>query len=371
MTVSRRNLLKASSLLAAAFGLRAIGDDEAVAAEKGGGLIWLQCQGCSGCSMSLLNSLTSGTSEELLRHKIDLKFHSTLMAAGGANAVAAAVPAADGFVLVVEGAVPAAAGGQFCYLWSGTTAWDGVREFARRARCIVAVGTCAAYGGIPASRPPHTINPTGARGLSAVVDGKLLPLDSNQITESVVSARYAGEGPALAPAASATRPDLDKSKAYSWIKAPRYQARVFEVGPLARMWIAGHYRKGISVVDRLTARALEAERLAAAMAEWLRELQVESPTRARVEHHSTGNGFALTEAPRGALGHWTAFSKGSITRYQIITPTTWNASPADESGQKGPLEQALIGTAVRDRAQPIELLRVVHSFDPCLACSVH
>jgi hydrogenase large subunit len=79
----------------------------------------------------------------------------------------------------------------------------------------------------------------------------------------------------------------------------------------------------------------------------------------------------LTEAPRGALAHWTQFEENAIRRYQVVTPTAWNGSPMDALGQKGPIEQALIGTPVRDQQEPVELLRVVHSFDPCLACSVH
>jgi hydrogenase large subunit len=79
----------------------------------------------------------------------------------------------------------------------------------------------------------------------------------------------------------------------------------------------------------------------------------------------------VTEAPRRALGHWLQITKSKISRYQIITPTCWNASPLDDLGQRGPLEQALLGTPVQDVNQPIEVLRIVHSFDPCLACAVH
>ncbi|MCK7478699.1 MAG: nickel-dependent hydrogenase large subunit [Candidatus Moduliflexus flocculans] len=84
-----------------------------------------------------------------------------------------------------------------------------------------------------------------------------------------------------------------------------------------------------------------------------------------------GAGVGLTEAPRGALGHWLQIANGKISRYQIITPTCWNASPGDDLGKAGPLEQALVGTPVQDPAQPIEVLRVIHSFDPCLSCAVH
>jgi hydrogenase large subunit len=85
----------------------------------------------------------------------------------------------------------------------------------------------------------------------------------------------------------------------------------------------------------------------------------------------SGSGIGLTEAPRGALGHWMQFSGARITRYQVLTPTCWNASPRDDAGVPGALEQALVGTRVADPARPIELTRIVHSFDPCTGCSVH
>ena len=83
------------------------------------------------------------------------------------------------------------------------------------------------------------------------------------------------------------------------------------------------------------------------------------------------SGIGLTEAARGALGHWMTITAGKISNYQFITPTAWNASPMDDAGVKGPIEQALMGTPVADITQPVELLRIVHSFDPCLACAIH
>ena len=195
-------------------------------------------------------------------------------------------------------------------------------------------------------------------------------LDVEQIGEHVTHSRYRDAG-AVYPGRGATEPEADKAGAYSWIKAPRYGDRAHEVGPLARTWIAGLYRRGPSVMDRLMARALETRQLAAAMAGWLEELSIESPTSVDFRHPTSGSGIGLTEAPRGALAHWTQFEENAIGRYQVVTPTAWNGSPRDAAGQPGPLEQALIGTPVRDKDAPTELLRVVHSFDPCLACSVH
>ncbi len=81
--------------------------------------------------------------------------------------------------------------------------------------------------------------------------------------------------------------------------------------------------------------------------------------------------YGLTEAPRGALGHWLQISNSKISGYQVITPTCWNASPRDGNGNRGPMEEALIGTPVENIDEPIEVLRVIHSFDPCLSCAVH
>jgi hydrogenase large subunit len=137
------------------------------------------------------------------------------------------------------------------------------------------------------------------------------------------------------------------------------------------MWMTGDYRKGISVMDRVLARALEAAKIADAMAGWLGQFVPGEPA---YEHRSmpiTGTGLGLAEASRGALGHWVDIVGGRLSRYQIVTPTAWNASPCDDAGLKGAMEQALIGTPVGDPANPVEVLRVVHSFDPCLACAVH
>jgi hydrogenase large subunit len=170
---------------------------------------------------------------------------------------------------------------------------------------------------------------------------------------------------------STGEPAVGKVDAYSWIKAPRYGGEVYEVGPLARMKIAGLHPGGISVMDRLQARARERFEIALTMTQWLGELASGEPGHSWTASPSNGTGMGLTEAPRGALGHWIDIADSKISGYQIVTPTAWNASPKDELGQPGPIEQALVGTPVADPDNPIEPLRVVHSFDPCLACSVH
>ena len=144
------------------------------------------------------------------------------------------------------------------------------------------------------------------------------------------------------------------------------------MGPLARMWVNGDYRRGISVMDRLMARALETQKVANAMDGWLGQLAVAgSSITTSGSYPQAATGVGLTEAPRGALGHWLQTTSGRVSRYQIVTPTAWNASPRDDFGQAGAIEQALQGTVVEDLAQPIEVMRIVHSFDPCLSCAVH
>jgi hydrogenase large subunit len=202
-------------------------------------------------------------------------------------------------------------------------------------------------------------------------DGQYDVVDPRRISEYVKYSRLAASTTNLNPAVGVTTPDTNKAGAYSWCKAPRYLGKVHEVGPLARMWINGDYRRGISVMDRLMARALEAQKLAYAMEDWLNQLIPDVVGKTDYAVPDSGTGAGLTEAARGALGHWVQVANKLVTRYQVITPTAWNASPMDDMNQKGPIERALMGTTVVDDKQPVELLRVAHSFDPCLACAVH
>lgn len=199
-------------------------------------------------------------------------------------------------------------------------------------------------------------------------------LNLNGINEHVAYSWYSGAA-ALPPASGVTSPvdPETKTNAYSWLKAPRYNGTPFEAGPLARMIISKKYSGGISIMDRHMARAYETKIVADAMSGWL--VQLEQNLSGPVYHTYTaptkGNGIGLTEAPRGALGHWVSVANGKIANYQVITPTCWNASPKDANGARGPMEQALVGTPVQDANRPIEVLRVIHSFDPCLSCAVH
>jgi hydrogenase large subunit len=207
------------------------------------------------------------------------------------------------------------------------------------------------------------------------------PVVTSNIREMVTSSWYADSTNNLNPAtgSTVTVDPASKVSAYSWLKSPRYANAPFEAGPLARMWVNGDYRAGVSVMDRHLARALEAQKIATAMSSWLNQLVVGGPVYSNYTTPANASGVGLTEAPRGALGHWATTTNAklsptggpSLSSYQIITPTCWNASPQDTNGVRGALEQALIGTPVTNAAQPIEVLRVIHSFDPCLSCAVH
>jgi hydrogenase large subunit len=203
-----------------------------------------------------------------------------------------------------------------------------------------------------------------------LTDGVLQSVDTSAIMEDVKYSHYSSAS-GLNPSVGFTEESAEKPGTYSWLKAPRYDGKVHEVGPLARMYVNGDYTHGISALDRIAARAYETKKVADAMDGWLNQLVMGGANVTTVPVPATGTGFGLTEAPRGALGHWMDISASKISRYQVIAPTTWNASPMDDADHRGPIEQSLLGTPVADVLRPIEVLRVIHSFDPCLACSVH
>lgn len=228
------------------------------------------------------------------------------------------------------------------------------------------VGRLMTYGAFPMDAAGQ--KNLFARGIFA--DGQIRALDPAKITEDVSHSWYQAKSGGQ-PAEISTLPDADKKGAYSWVKAPRYDGTVVEVGPLARMWMNGMYQQGISAMDRIVARMLETKLMAGALDRWLNELVVGGKCEAAVEIPQEAEGVGLTEAARGALGHWIKISGGKIARYEAVVPTTWNASPLDAAGQHGPIEAALLGLEVPDADNPLPVVRVIHSFDPCLACAVH
>ena len=227
-------------------------------------------------------------------------------------------------------------------------------------------------------------------GLVTDID-KYSELDVSKITEDVAHSLFKESEP-LYPGEGRTEPDPEKAGGYSWIKSPRYNGEVFEVGPLASVLstylgkkdplftelvdsslsqLGGTVENMYSVAGRHLARALSAKIMAGQLLGWAQDVKIGEPT--TVEYHppEEGRGMGLTAAPRGALGHWLDVKDGRIYNYQVITPTAWNASPKDSKGQPGPYEQALIGLKVSDSQAPIEILRTIRSFDPCTACAVH
>lgn len=203
-----------------------------------------------------------------------------------------------------------------------------------------------------------------------VLEGKPQNFDSSEVLEHLSNSWYAGEQPEH-PVRGNTSPCRDKEGAYSWVKAPRYRGKPVEGGPLARLWISGNYRKGISTMDRHIARTMETEIVGNMMEEWLEGLVLDEPVFHPFEVPRDADGAGLTGAMRGPLGHWIRIEKGRIAHYQIITPSAWNFSPRDDAGIMGPVEEALIGTIIEDENEPIEVGRVIRSFDICSSCSTH
>ncbi len=229
------------------------------------------------------------------------------------------------------------------------------------------------------------------------------PVDAEKIKEEVTHAWYQyKEDHPLHPSEGETDPwytGIETNKPdgkYSWLKTPRYDDMPCEVGPLSRMLVnyaSGHKSTvenvnnvlnalGVgpeilfSTLGRTAARAIETKVIADEMGAWINELLAnikhgDLDTFTDFEMPDKASGFGMTEAPRGALGHWIEIENGKIGNYQLIVPTTWNGSPRDAKGRRSSFEESLIGTPVHDPKRPVEILRTIHSFDPCLACSVH
>ncbi|MCU0580577.1 MAG: nickel-dependent hydrogenase large subunit, partial [Desulfobacterota bacterium] len=237
-------------------------------------------------------------------------------------------------------------------------------------------------------------------------------LDQARIAEQVTNSWYTDTGGApLHPWQGQTQPQytgptppfehLDTEQKYSWLKTPRYDGRPMEVGPLARMvvaYAAGHteVREEVnrvlsvlklgpealfSTLGRVAARGIETLLLARRMSGWISDLEANMNRNDLAIHNGAlwnpatwpaeAVGWGATEAPRGALGHWIRIKDQKIENYQAVVATTWNAAPRDGQGQRGVFEEALLDTPVADPERPVEILRTIHSFDPCMACAVH
>ncbi|MEW6338573.1 MAG: nickel-dependent hydrogenase large subunit [Acidobacteriota bacterium] len=196
---------------------------------------------------------------------------------------------------------------------------------------------------------------------------------------------------------------FDGDNKYSWVKAPRFQGRPMQVGPLSQMLVGyalgdARIKKWVdaaldtvsavagarvgpaalhSTIGRHAARAVRCAVFAElALKHW--QLLAENIGKGDLEIFNPPafpagevRGFGFHEAPRGALSHWVVIKGGRIANYQAVVPSTWNAGPRDEKGQRGPYEASLIGNPIADPERPLEVLRTIHSFDPCLACAIH
>jgi len=221
--------------------------------------------------------------------------------------------------------------------------------------------------------------PDGSTWLpSGFFETRLHPMDQTLIKEHIGSSFFRDAVEARHPLDGVTAPLAEKSGAYSWAKAPRYDGKTVEVGPLARMIIADEplltdmmHQMNSSVMTRMFARLREMCRLTKEMSSWLEKINPDEPFYAGPSSRFSATGIGLTEAARGSLGHWMKISSNLIENYQVVTPSAWNMSPRDESGQPGPVEQALTGVHVTDPNDPVEVNHIIRSFDPCMSCTVH
>ncbi len=202
-------------------------------------------------------------------------------------------------------------------------------------------------------------------------DGITSVFSPENITEEVDYAWYKDGQNRNKPYEDYQEDDMSKPNAYSWVKAPRYNNLPFETGPLARQWLAGEYRNGISTMDRTIARVLEARKIAYIIDILLENLIPGTSVQEEYSIPDISMGKGLIDTTRGALGHWLKISNQVISFYQIITPSAWNLSTRSSNSRKGTAEQALIGIPVSDINAPVEIGRTIRSFDPCISCATH
>lgn len=195
-------------------------------------------------------------------------------------------------------------------------------------------------------------------------DGVLYSLDPQKITEQIRYSWYIRDH-------GMEEVDLNKQDAYSFIKTPRYEGLPMEVGPLARLIIAGEYTRGHSCMDRNIARVLETEKILNIIQNLADRVELKPNNQQAYEIPISAYGAGLIDTTRGALGHWVQIENKVINHYNIITPTVWNLSPKDDLGQPGVTERALIGSTINNIKEPVEIGRIVRSFDPCVSCATH
>jgi len=279
---------------------------------------------------------------------------------------------------------------------------------------LIAIGSqykeCATYGGTENFMSFGEFpEPGGERDLAkrwlraGIIKGRdfnqVSPVDPRKIAEGVCHSWYEGDMP-LHPYEGQTIPHFTsmggKQEKYSWLKAPRYDGMAVETGPLATVLVAyGQPNSPVkpvvdavlqtlqlgpealfSTLGRTAARGIEALVVGVQIENWLKQYQnnIEKDKIIVEDYQSpkSARGVGYVTAPRGGLSHWLVTdSDARIANFQLVVPTTWNLSPRDEKNIPSAAEQALVGTPVADPKRPVEILRVIHSFDPCIACAVH
>ena len=299
---------------------------------------------------------------------------------------------------------------EFLYIWKETQEFVknvyipdllAVASFYKDWGAIGGTTNFLAWGDLPETdrEPDSLFMPRGVIFKRNV--GGVQMASQEKVTEHVQRSWYQGSD-ALHPYKGETNP-LKEEPAYrpgdgkySWMKAPRYDGEPCEVGPLARVLVA--YARGhkditsvvnstlqkldipvqalFSTLGRTAARGLETIAIGDAMEGWIMELvenlkNGDTKTYQSWEMPNSAMGCGLNDVARGSLGHWIQIEDKKIKNYQYVVPSTWNLGPRDAKGKLGPVEEALIGTPVADPQKPLEVLRTVHSFDPCIACGVH
>ena len=204
-----------------------------------------------------------------------------------------------------------------------------------------------------------------------LIGGILKPLNLNFITEDLKYTWADAPNDVIIPSSNLSLPNADKKDAYSWVNAPRYNGYPMEVGPLARMYISGSYTRGTSTMDRLIARVLETKKICEIMAGLIEILKLEPPYQMQWPIPQFSSGVGVVAASRGILMHFLEIENQLIKNYTLIPPSAWNMSPKDNKGVRGACEEALVGTPIADLENPVEIGRIVRSFDPCLNCAAH
>jgi len=205
-----------------------------------------------------------------------------------------------------------------------------------------------------------------------LIDGQKYNLDSSKITENILHTWYISDRENQKPEKDNIETiDLSKKLGYSFIKSPNYNGHFMEVGPLSRLILSGEYKGESSCMDRNVARVLETKKIINIMEELARRIELKSNNQDIYDIPDEAFGTGLLDTTRGSLGHWIKIENKLIKYYNIITPTVWNIGPRNESGKLGVGEKSLLGTKIKKIKEPVEIGRIIRSFDPCVSCATH